>query len=433
MLRRRGISSPLLLLLSRLLSISRLPCPLSASFSCSAPWPDACPPEGIPGDAACTPFAAPLPPGADLLAVRARLSAALFGLGGALPPGGADAVLPLPGGSTPANRGCWCSTLGNCNASACAWPSAAQRVVFTVRAPFANGSSLVLNSTAFWTLNTSGVAPSTYIGELGPPAFPVAPVAPARGATLVIWHQGHNAPCLIPGGDADYDGIVDHLNQLGFDVLNLHMPAYQVNAVPPLFVCDHAAFAPLEALGVPVFRFFLEPIVRAVTWAIEEAGYRRVALAGLSGGGWSTTLAAALDARVALSVPIAGSVPCDMRHTSWDYEQLCNRSWAMVANYTNLYALAALEANRTSVQILHEQDPCCFHGCGRHARIREYNGYVAGVAGGNFRTAVTAGNVHEVNPRDRAILAGLLHRLDRAGSLDADDVRRIPFNLLDED
>jgi hypothetical protein len=30
---------------------------------------------------------------------------------------------------------------------------------------------------------------------------------------------------------------------------------------------------------------------------------------GLSGGGWSTTIAAALDPRITLSVPVAGSVP----------------------------------------------------------------------------------------------------------------------------
>lgn len=248
---------------------------------------------------------------------------------------------------------------------------------------------------------------------------------------LVIWHQGHNSPCEIPGGDPDYDGVVDFLNQLGYDVLNLHMPTYQLNAVPPLFACDHAAFAALELLGVPVFRFFLEPVVRAVNFALSQ-GYSRVAMAGLSGGGWSTVLGAAIDPRIQLSVPVAGSVPCDFRHTSWDFEQQCHSSWAQVANYTTLYALAALEPNRTSVQVLHEQDPCCFHGCGRHDRIRAYNADVASRARGLFQTAVTSGNVHEVNPRDRVILGGLLDRLRVQGALQPSDVRRLPFNTLDE-
>ena len=34
---------------------------------------------------------------------------------------------------------------------------------------------------------------------------------------------------------------------------------------------------------------------------------------GLSGGGWTTTVAAAIDPRVGLSIPVAGSLPFDMR------------------------------------------------------------------------------------------------------------------------
>ena len=404
----------------------------SGGFQCAAPWDDVCPPAGIPGDPACGPYAPPLPPGADLLDVRRRLVAALFGGAGELPTRGADAVLPVPGGGTGANRGCWCATLGNCAADACAWSSNASQVVFSVAAPLPNGSALVLNSTAWWTRNTSGVAPSTYIGEFGPPAFPSLPQPATRNSdVLVVWHQGHNAPCEIPGGDPDYDGVVDYINQLGYDVLNLHMPTFQLNAAAPPFACNHSAFAPLEAAGVPVFRFFLEPVVRAVNFALEQ-GYARVAMAGLSGGGWSTALAAAIDPRIQLSVPVAGSLPCDFRHTSWDFEQQCSRPWAAVANYSTLYALAALEPERASVQVLHEQDPCCFHGCGRHDRIRAYNADVAAAAAGLFQTVVTTGNVHEVNPRDRVVLAALLDRLRVSGRLLPEDVRRLPFNTLEE-
>lgn len=72
--------------------------------------------------------------------------------------------------------------------------------------------------------------------------------------------------------------------------------------------------------------------------------------------------------------------------------------------YSTLYALAALEPSRAQVQVLHEQDNICFHGCGRHDRIREYGDRVRGAARGAFETAVTVGNVPEVNGRDRTIL-----------------------------
>lgn len=108
---------------------------------------------------------------------------------------------------------------------------------------------------------------------------------------------------------------------------------------------------------MPVFRFFIEPVVRAINYATQVSlralqntiapcllfcvrrqtlGYKHVVMMGLSGGGWTTTLAAALDHRISLSTPVAGSIPCDFAHTSWDFEQSCNSSWARVANYTSL-------------------------------------------------------------------------------------------------
>jgi PhoPQ-activated pathogenicity-related protein len=37
--------------------------------------------------------------------------------------------------------------------------------------------------------------------------------------------------------------------------------------------------------------------------------YKHIVMAGLSGGGWTTTIAAAIDPRIQLSIPIAGSIP----------------------------------------------------------------------------------------------------------------------------
>ena len=58
---------------------------------------------------------------------------------------------------------------------------------------------------------------------------------------LVIHHQGHNSPCDVPLGDPDFDGTVDWLNQLGYDVMNLHMPLYQVGVVlSAIFIVAHS-------------------------------------------------------------------------------------------------------------------------------------------------------------------------------------------------
>jgi hypothetical protein len=120
-----------------------------------------------------------------------------------------------------------------------------------------------------------------------------------------------------------------------------------------------------------------------------SVGYQRVHMMGKSGGGWTTTVAAATDPRIGLSFPIAGSVPLDLRVGAYarndlgDYEQKVRQPpnetnmWYLDAcNYTCQYVLAGLEPNRYSVQILHENDPCCFRGEGRHPELMAYDAAV---------------------------------------------------------
>ena len=394
---------------------------------CTRPWNDTCPAA----NGTCTPFAPP--PAAsqpsEWRSLRGALRNAVFGRAdGALPAAGVDFVEHLDGNS---GRGCWCSTLGNCAAAACTWPANLTRLTFTTFAAFPNGSlALTLNSTVYYSLNTSGVAPLNY-PSVGPPGWPTYPEAPRRGGTLVLFHNGHNQPCNDTVSTDD-DSTVDWLNQLGYDVMSFNMPLYATNYYAAIG-CDHRFFEPLDAAGVAWMRFFVEPVVRAVNYALGELGYDRVAMTGLSGGGWTTTLAGALDERIGLAMPVAGSLPCDFHHTAWDFEQWCDNKWAMVANYTALYVFGGLEPNKTMVQINHEQDPCCFHGCSRHERIRAYNAFVRGQIGGRFATCVTTGNAHEVNVRDRVVIGSLLDKWRIAGGvLSAADVDELPFNSMRE-
>ena len=81
-------------------------------------------------------------------------------------------------------------------------------------------------------------------------------------------------------------------------------------------------------------RYFLEDIFLTANYATEHLAMKRLHIAGLSGGGWSTTFAAAMDPRLIGSFPIAGSIPCAMRNPdgkSWpvgndaeDFEQNCS-------------------------------------------------------------------------------------------------------------
>ena len=72
---------------------------------------------------------------------------------------------------------------------------------------------------------------------------------------------------------------------------------------------SHSWFEQFEEMGDEVMRYFLEPVVLAVNYAVNVLKYKHIAMVGLSGGGWTTTIAAAIDSRITLSMPIAGSMP----------------------------------------------------------------------------------------------------------------------------
>ena len=97
----------------------------------------------------------------------------------------------------------------------------------------------------------------------------------------------------------------------------------------------HPTPLPSPLPGDHPLRYFIEPVVLTANYAVAQ-GYEEINMAGLSGGGWSTTFAPAVDKRIKRSFPIAGSVPCAMRNPTgkvpgqkWtgdddeDFEQSC--------------------------------------------------------------------------------------------------------------
>lgn len=88
------------------------------------------------------------------------------------------------------------------------------------------------------------------------------------------------------------------------------MPLYGCNGNTPYETSSHHEwFEQWELKGDFPLRFFIEPVILCVNYAVNVLGYKHVVLVGLSGGGWTTTVAAAIDPRIKLSIPIAGSVP----------------------------------------------------------------------------------------------------------------------------
>jgi cephalosporin-C deacetylase-like acetyl esterase len=94
--------------------------------------------------------------------------------------------------------------------------------------------------------------------------------------------------------------------------------------------------------------------------------FDRISMVGLSGGGWTTTLAAAVDPRIEYSFPVAGTYPMFIKlekpkKNYGDFEQSYPPLYKEV-NYLDMYILGAVGKNRLQLQLLNLQDPCCFDG-----------------------------------------------------------------------
>jgi hypothetical protein len=270
--------------------------------------------------------------------------------------------------------------------------------------------------------------------------------AAGRSDTIVMHHHGHAKSCDNAAGCPiwfDFYNVTSFIHdELQADYFMLYMPLLgpnQQHGYPE----SHQWFSQWEAQGDRTIRYFVEPVHLTINYAMS-LGYKRVVMMGKSGGGWTTTICSALDPRIHVSFPIAGSLPLSFPSTR-DYEQCpfpgvktqcpgggkhyhhpwtplpqpANPDWYLAtANYTELYMLAAWEPGRTSLQLLHEYDPCCFAGHGRHAGILQYNAAIRSVLGGGggggdggaasahgtFSTAISDWNVHAVCPMDKLIL-----------------------------
>lgn len=179
---------------------------------------------------------------------------------------------------------------------------------------------------------------------------------------LVILHLGHSPTCTFNDGTLNEPdvGMRRTLNRLlkeGYPVLAVYMP----KVTPDDCRWDHNALFQLSVSGNPM-KFFMEPTAVSLNYLIKYyPNYRDIAMIGLSGGGWTTTVYAAIDPRIKVSIPVAGTVPLAMRHEEdgFDIEQVLD-DFYKIAGYPDLYILGSLGANRRQIQVLNHRDDCCF-------------------------------------------------------------------------
>jgi alpha-beta hydrolase superfamily lysophospholipase len=226
--------------------------------------------------------------------------------------------------------------------------------------------------------------------------------------TLVLVHGGH-------GDDLALSDAIGRLIERGYAVAAFAMPLYGGNSRPAVragqlgrIVLDNhdklRLVQPAEGLAE---QYLLEPVPVVLNRLAPL--YRSVAMVGLSGGGWTTTLAAALDPRISKSFPVAGSSPPDIAPAGvWpEFEQSDPALYARFS-YLDLYTLGAAGRGRRQLQILNEYDDCCFAGRGAES----YSAAVAARArrlGGRYDLLIDSTHSrHQLSPwAMERILAGL--------------------------
>lgn len=195
-----------------------------------------------------------------------------------------------------------------------------------------------------------------------------------------IYHTGHSAggfygqDCKANNAGIEPGLVIPWLLKEGFDVIAIMMPLFG-NNLPAIETGNFDEKIRLthnlmfDYLEHP-YTYFIEPLLATVNYLEKNYKFIDISLLGISGGGWTTTLYAAIDPRIKFSFPVAGTIPIYLRKEKRDLgdaEQGYNEEYDpdglySIANYEELYVLGSYGENRRQIQILNEFDDCCFSG-----------------------------------------------------------------------
>jgi hypothetical protein len=193
--------------------------------------------------------------------------------------------------------------------------------------------------------------------------------AERKNHRLVILHHGHACTMNDSPEFADVgfgmQRTINALLQDGYSVLAMYMPHFRPDDCwygrlhDPMFTIPVTTGSPMK--------FFLEPVAVALNYLKTQSStdnfpqYQEFDMVGLSGGGWTTTVYAAIDPTIKFSFPVAGSIPLYLRFgdSIGDLEQTLP-AFYQIAGYPDLYVMGSYGSDRKQVQILNRLDDCCF-------------------------------------------------------------------------
>ena len=183
---------------------------------------------------------------------------------------------------------------------------------------------------------------------------------------LIIYHQGHKGD-FIEGKQT-----IAYFLEKNYSVVAFSMPLLGMNSQPVVDISQfgkikiqsHNQLELLESETFTPIKFFVEPIILTINYLEKNYDFDSYHMIGISGGGWTTTLVAAIDDRITQSFSVAGSYPMFLRSDTknfGDYEQH-HLELYKIANYLDLYVMASVGDDRKFIQIFNLHDPCCFDG-----------------------------------------------------------------------
>ena len=125
-----------------------------------------------------------------------------------------------------------------------------------------------------------------------------------RNNRLVLFCPGHLCNIKDSKAKVSYgvEAAITGLLSAGFDVLSVYMPHVSESNCDlnhcKIYNTNLGIINPKPTFGL---RLFLEPTIVSLNYLLKQNKYKNVNMVGLSGGGWTTNLIAAVDTRIKLS------------------------------------------------------------------------------------------------------------------------------------
>jgi hypothetical protein len=196
-----------------------------------------------------------------------------------------------------------------------------------------------------------------------------------RNNRLVLFCPGHSCSLKDTVNPSPrIEATIIGLLSAGFDVLSVYMPHISEDTCDldhcRIFNTNLGYSNPPATYG---FRLFLDPTLVSLNYLLKQNNYQDVNMVGLSGGGWTTNLITAVDARIRLSFSVAGSMPVFLRYggSVGDIEQFAPELYRDIAGYPDIYILDGFGEGRKLTQVFNRRDDCCF-GEKQHDPGRNY-------------------------------------------------------------